>query len=306
MTSPPLVAFIGATFARVRRSRFVSWVMDLNPDEAIAAGWLKPDSVPARLLDTILRFTLRGSDRIIVLDRFMRDVIQRKAIAPTKIAVIPPWSHDDLATFDLRGRDAFREEHNLNGKFVVMYAGNHSPCNPLDTLISAADLLRAHPDVVFCFVGGGSEFRRLQSIAAEKGLPNVRFVPYQPRDRVAAMLSSADLHIVVMGNPFVGVIHPCKVYNVLQIDSPLLYIGPADSHIADLLATGADMPPVWTARHGDADSVAYAIVEATRTPHERRHIGARDFSQEMLLPRMVASIADVAAPSPRALNHITT
>src|SRR3982751_5694764 len=41
LTSPPLISFIGALFAKVKGGRFYFWVMDLNPDEAIAAGWLK-------------------------------------------------------------------------------------------------------------------------------------------------------------------------------------------------------------------------------------------------------------------------
>ena len=49
MTSPPLISFIGAWFARLRGGRFCYWIMDLNPDEALAAGWLAPGSLAARL-----------------------------------------------------------------------------------------------------------------------------------------------------------------------------------------------------------------------------------------------------------------
>jgi len=38
LTSPPLISVLGAIFAAARNARFVFWVMDLNPDEAIAAG----------------------------------------------------------------------------------------------------------------------------------------------------------------------------------------------------------------------------------------------------------------------------
>ena len=42
------------------------------------------------------------------------------------------------------------------------------------------------------------------------------------------------IHVVVMGDPFVGLIHPCKIYNILRLGTPVLYIGPAESHITDL------------------------------------------------------------------------
>ena len=38
LTTPPLISFIGAWRARLWRSRFCYWVMDFNPDEAIAAA----------------------------------------------------------------------------------------------------------------------------------------------------------------------------------------------------------------------------------------------------------------------------
>src|SRR5262249_28730964 len=107
LTSPPLISFLGAWVARLRGSRFCYWVMDFNPGQAIAAGWLRPGSLAARLLERMSRFSLRRAARIIALDRFMRDRIVAKGIAPEKISVIPPWAHDDQVRFDASGRDQF-------------------------------------------------------------------------------------------------------------------------------------------------------------------------------------------------------
>ncbi len=62
----------------------------------------------------------------------------RKVIDPARIAIVPPWSHDDQVSYSEAGREAFRQQHGLSDKFVVMYSGNHSPCHPLDTLLEAA------------------------------------------------------------------------------------------------------------------------------------------------------------------------
>src|SRR5258706_14060726 len=97
----------------------VLWLMDLNPDEAIAAGWLKPDSIPARLLEALSRHSMRQADKIIVLDRFMKERIVAKGLLESKIAVISP-ARDDSVKFDAEGREAFRRRHSLTEKFVVM------------------------------------------------------------------------------------------------------------------------------------------------------------------------------------------
>ena len=68
--------------------------MDLNPDEALAAGWLAPGSFAARWLERCSRFSLRRAATVVVLDRFMEQRILDKGIDAGRIAVISPWSHD--------------------------------------------------------------------------------------------------------------------------------------------------------------------------------------------------------------------
>jgi colanic acid biosynthesis glycosyl transferase WcaI len=215
LTSPPLISVLAAVFAWRHRARFVYWVMDLNPDEALAAGWLREGSLATRMLERASRFSLRRADCVVALDRFMAARIAAKGIPGPKLAVLPPWSHDDAVQFDAAGREAFRREHGLGDTCVVMYSGNHSPCHPLDTLLGAAERLNGDGRFAFLFVGGGSEFGRVQRLARERGLGNVKCLPYQPLERLSASLSAADLHVVIMGDPFVGTIHPCKIYNVL-------------------------------------------------------------------------------------------
>ena len=255
MTSPPLVSWLGARFAHIKGETFVSWVMDLNPDEALAAGWLRERSWTTRFLQHLLHQSLERSAVVIVLDRFMAKRVADKGIDPRRIAIVPPWSHDDVLRFDASGREQFRNDHGLNGKFVVMFSGNHTPCHPLATLLQAALTLRDRADVAFCFVGGGSELENVRRFAAGHDLKNVVMVPYQPLNKLSASLSAADLHTVVMGDPFVGIIHPSKVYNIRALGIPYLYIGPSESHITEL-------SPTYAVRHGDATAVVHCVQSA--------------------------------------------
>ena len=292
LTTPPLISFLGACRAGLWRAKFCYWVMDFNPDEAIAAGWLRADSFAAGFLERLSRFSLRRAAGIIALDRFMRDRIVAKHIAPEKIAVIPPWSQDRQVAFDAAGREQFRRAQGWENKFVVMYSGNHSPVHPLDTLMRAADRLRSESVIVFCFVGGGSEFSRVKKWAAETGNPQVRCLPYQPLDQLSASLSAADAHVVVMGDAMLGLVHPCKIYNMLTVGAPVIYIGPAASHVTEILE---GLPPGYPwigARHGAGEALAGQIqkLRAETAGHDRRPpsaVAAR-YSQSTLLPQLVA------------------
>jgi glycosyltransferase involved in cell wall biosynthesis len=294
LTSPPLISALGALLVRLKGGKFVFWVMDLNPDEAIAAGWLRVDSTPGRLLQAVLRFSLDNSDRVIALDRFMARRLRAKGVPESKISVIPPWSHDQAVAYDLAGRQAFRGEHGLDGKFVVMYSGNHSPCHPLDTLLGAALALRDRPAIAFCFVGGGAEFPKVQAFAETHRLANVLCLPYQPLEKLSASLSAADLHVVAMGDPFVGIVHPCKVYNIRSLGIPFLYIGPSPSHVTEL-------DPAGSFRHGDHAGVTDLIRRAACVPRRQGVIplpasGALRFSGKLLLPELVNTIEATVTP----------
>jgi colanic acid biosynthesis glycosyl transferase WcaI len=305
LTSPPLISFLAALFVKLKGGSFCFWVMDLNPDEAIAAGWLKEDSPTSRLLQWMLKFSFRHATRTIVLDRFMKERVVTRGIDPSRIEIVPPWSHDDHVGYSAAGREAFRRKHEIEDKFVVMYSGNHSPCHPLDTLLHAARSLQSHEQIVFCFVGGGSEQLKVREFAAQHSLHNVRCLPYQPLSDLSSSLSAADLHVVVMGEPFVGIVHPCKVYNIMSVGTPVLYIGPQPSHVTDIAAKQQHKFSITS--HGDVEGVTTAILNHGSSRIDTDQIRLHPCRSVALLPRFIGLIealqdvqdfSDEVVPSP--------
>jgi glycosyltransferase involved in cell wall biosynthesis len=222
----------------------------------------------------------------------MRDRIVAKGVSPAKVAVIPPWCQDQQVRFDAEGRVSFRSAHGLAGKYVIMYSGNHSPVHPLDTLMQAADQLDSDTNIVFCFIGGGSGFSRIKKWALNK--PNVLCLPYQPLNRLSASLSAADAQVVVMGDRMRGLVHPCKIYNILTVGAPVIYLGPELSHVTEILA-GLKPPHPWVGvRHGAGGELVKQIHRLRRQTLVHDHpapaeIEAR-FSRAALLPLLLTLI----------------
>ncbi|MCE0523268.1 MAG: glycosyltransferase family 4 protein [Methylacidiphilales bacterium] len=259
LTTPPLVSVLGAALAKLWQCRLVYWVMDLNPDEAVAVGWLKPQGTITQLLETASRWSLRQADSVIVLDDYMRQRVTAKAVAPEKIVTVPIWMHGNVR-YDREGRERFRQEQGLENKFVVMYSGNHTPCHPLEALVEAARLLRDDPHIHFCFIGGGTEWRRLRDLARAEAWPNATFLGYQPFATLSASLSAADVQVVVMGDAYVGIVHPCKVYNFLAAERPFVYIGPERSHVADLIREAGLEEMTASFRQGESRALAEELL----------------------------------------------
>ncbi len=294
LTSPPLISTLGTLIAKLKGGLVIPWIMDLNPDEAVAAGWLRKGSVPERLLTIVQNWSFRQAARIVVLDRFMAARLRDKGIPDDVLYVLAPWSHDKVVQYDEAGRAAFRQAHGLEGKFVIMYSGNHSPCHPLDTLLGAAEALEREANIHFLFVGGGSEFAKVKAFSAARSLGNITCLPYQPIEHLSASLSAPDLHVVVMGDAFLGIVHPCKIYNILNLGLPFLYIGPEQSHVSDLAENAATPSHTLQHRHNDVAGVVKSIREAAgrgsvaASPELQRV--ATGFSQERLAKEFVDMI----------------
>jgi putative colanic acid biosynthesis glycosyltransferase WcaI len=236
-TSPPLMGLTAGIIGMIRRAPIAYWAMDLNPDQLLTLGKLRETDLTARVLEAINRFILKRSSLIIALDRFMAARLLRRGDFREKLLVAPPWSPEVLLQIDRRaaGPNPFRFRHGLDGRFVIMYSGNHSPSNPLTTLLDAAVRLKDDSQLQFVFVGGGHGKKEVEACIQKHQLANVLSLPYQPISELRHSLPAADVHVVSLGPEMVGIIHPCKIYGAMAVGRPVLYFGPRPSHITDLL-----------------------------------------------------------------------
>ena len=266
-TSPPMASFAALVISFIRRVPITYWLMDLNPDQIVAQGKVtgrNPLVLAMRWLNR--RIYARAAD-VVVLDRYMAERVKRQYRVPGRMEVLAPWPHELAFDEAAAGANPFRAEHQLDGRFVVMYSGNHSPASPVATLLQAALRLRDDPRFIFMFIGGGLGKREVDETIAAQGPANIVSLPYQPLERIKYSLSAADLHVVTLGNDMVGIIHPCKIYGAMAAGRPVLVIGPQPSHAADLI----DQHEIgWRVNHGDVDSVVEAIRHAAEMRAEAR------------------------------------
>jgi glycosyltransferase involved in cell wall biosynthesis len=275
-TSPPLIGAPMCLVALIRRVPALYWPMDLNPDQLVALGKIRRFGLINFVLETGNRFILARSRLIVALDVYMADRLKarfRPGTLDSVMRVIPPWSMSDEKAGIPAGQNPFRAKHDLSGKFVVMYSGNHSPSNPLATILNAAMKLKDDDSIWFVFVGGGASKRDVDALARQRQAANILSLPYQPLSTIGASLSAADVHIVTMGNHMVGIIHPCKVYGAMAVSRPVLFLGPRRSHVGDLLDKTDFAVHV---AHGDVDGAVRAIKDLRdRGPDARAAMGRR-------------------------------
>ena len=75
-------------------------------------------------------------------------------------------------------------------------------------------------------------------------------MPFQPRENIHNSLGSSDIQVVILGDGQVGFTHPNKVYGALYIGKPILYIGPKQSHVGDIID---ELSSNIFVKHGEVD-----------------------------------------------------
>jgi hypothetical protein len=246
--------------------------MDLNPDQMVAMGKLGPRSLPVRVFEALNRLVLRHADDVVVLDRFMAKRVADKVAFRRELDVLPPWPPTDRLESVAHEENPFRREHVPPGSFVLMYSGNHSPANPLGTILDAVERLQDAPRLLLFSIGGGEGKREVEE-RIRRGVRNIRSLPYQPLDSIRFSLSAADAHVVSIGDGVVGIVHPSKIYGAMAVSRPVLFLGPALSHVGELIDR---LKIGWRVAHGDVEGAVSTIREMMGTPvDERIEMGRR-------------------------------
>jgi colanic acid biosynthesis glycosyl transferase WcaI len=261
-TSPPLIGIFGMFHCWLHGGSFVQWLMDINPEAAIAVGYIKRDSGVAKFLLSVFRLTLRRSKYIVVLDRWMKETVKAHGIPAERVKIIPPWPVQDIELTPTRAvleDNPLRREYDLEGKFVVMYSGNHSIVHPVATLLEAARKLQSDQDVRFVFIGGGLRVQEVSDFVKTHQLKNVIQLPHQPRERLKSSLGLANLHVVIMGEAVTGLVHASKIYGVLATGTPAVAVAPRQSHLVDLRG---ECNYGFHVEHGDVAGLVSAIKQA--------------------------------------------
>lgn len=270
-TNPPFLGLVSWLYSRVFRRPYLLIVYDVYPDIAVRLGALSPQSWLTKTWAWMTRLILREAAVVVVIGRDMEKIIQEKLPSRLhdRIVLIPNWSDERHVKSIPKAENRFRQELQLNGTFVVQYAGRMGRTHNLEPLLEAAQRMNGS-DVLFQFVGEGAKRQKLEQIAAAQGLDNVQFLPYQPTERLAEMLSAADLAVVCLESHFTGMSVPSKSYGVIASGTPILAFLDPESEIGQMIAETACG---LVLRDPTGEQIVSAVQELIAHPERREAMG---------------------------------
>lgn len=221
-TSPQFFnGLVGYFVSRVRRIPWVLEIRDLWPESILVVGAIKNKAI-IKSLEYLEMFAYRKADQIVpVTDAFKRYMVG-KGIAADKIDVVK--NGVDLGFYQSAPEEnPLARELGLEGKFVASYFGTHGMAHHLETILEAAQELKAQQDIVFLMVGDGADKARLAAMREEMGLENVMMIGQQSKDKMPLLwgLSNVSLVLLKKSDLFKSVI-PSKIFESMAMQKPII------------------------------------------------------------------------------------
>jgi len=244
LSTPPFISFYGLMLKVLKKVKTIYIVQDLFPDLVVELGKIK-NKYFINVLKKFSKLIIRKMDRVVVVGDFMKRKIKKDILQwmdSDHIINIDNWADGEKIRV-MRGekeKNFLKEEWGLEGKFIILYSGNIGDLHEFDTIISTAEDLgeQGWKKICFVFIGEGIKKEYIERKVKEKGLNNVLFFPFQPREVLKYSLGLADVSLVTLEKGFEGMVVPSKIYGILASGRPVIAVLGGESEIVEIVKKG--------------------------------------------------------------------
>jgi len=160
-------------------------------------------------------------------------------------------------------------------------------------LIRIMRALRVMPEVCVLILGDGSGRPKLEEAVRRERLEHVKFLGYQHQNDLRYSLSAGDIHLVTLKPEMEGLSVPSKVYGIMAVSRPIIFIGPQGSEVAALVRE-AGCGETFSAT--DNEKATIAILDLGKDHRRREYLGSagrRYFESHLDKPLAVQRISNV-------------
>jgi len=299
MTIAPSLMSAPVALLAARMGGARSWlhVQDFEVEAAFAIGLMGESSPLAHAARRFQGWALKAFDRVSSISPQMCAKLATLGVRSDRIVQFRNWS--DLSK--IRVLDApspYRAEWGITQPVIALYSGNIANKQGIDIIIKAARRLRHRADILFVICGEGPQRQRLIEMA--EGLPNVRFAPLQPMERLGELVGLASIHLLPQLAGAADLVLPSKLTNMLASGRPVVATAEAGTGLADEVeGCGIVIPPGDDKRFAGAISAladdptsAEAFGEAARRRAEKR------WSRDAILGDLIDRLDALGATAP--------
>lgn len=293
--SPITQIFPAIVLRWIARVPFAVWVLDLWPESVTASGLVRRPALVAPIR-RLSRWLYTRADLLLGASEAFLPRLQTLGARPERLGYLPNWAED---IFDHPAEAPDVREPWEDG-FPVMFAGNIGRVQGMETLLDAAEILRAEDRIRWVLLGDGSSRDWVEQEAKRRGLMDrVFLMGRRPVTDMPALFTKAGALLVSLkSDDVVSLTIPAKLQTYLAAGRPVL--GSIDGEAARVIAeSGAG----FASPAGDAAGLAANVMRLAQMGEEERALlgsrgreyCARHFARDVCLAGVERDLARISA-----------
>ena len=273
-TSPVLMCWPALRYAKKHKIPFTNYVLDIWPENLYSVLPVK-NRFLRWVAQTVSDNLYKRADRLIAMSvPLQKRLCERTGKPADAVAVIPQYCEDFYAV--PQPDEALNAQ--FAGRFNLVFTGNFSPAQSLETVIRAA--VQAHRQgadkLHLLLVGDGMSRPSLEALVDELNARDVvTFYGSVPPTRIPAFTALADALVVSLSDsPDLGLTVPAKVASYMAASKPLLASMDGEGRAA-VEQAGCG----WASAACDVDALAQNMQAACSADlAQRKALGERAFA----------------------------
>ncbi|MBU0529175.1 WcaI family glycosyltransferase [bacterium] len=275
-------------FSKITKAKSILHVQDLEIDAAYSLNILKKGFL-YKIVKNIERFILNRFNTISTISPMMKKQIVQKGIHKDKIYVLPNWADTEniYPTIDnkyLRNRLSIKPKQK-----IILYSGNIGEKQNLPNLINVAEKIQAdNCNYIFLIIGDGAFKKRLVEDVKKRNIFNIVLLPLQPSRDLGALLTMADIHLVMQDKNISDYVLPSKLTNILSAGGVSIISAKQGTQLSQLVKKheiGYLVEP-------DSESELYAAIIyllVNKSQHNAISTNARKYAEKYLSKEKILS-----------------
>lgn len=233
-TNPSMLVLFIAMLKPLIKFRWILLVNDIFPENLLPAKLISNNSYIYKTIKLFFDFAYKRADRIIVIGRDMKKLVEKKTNNQVRVVYIPNWVDlDDISVLSKDNYLPFCRER-LEDRVVFQFFGNMGVVQGLDILISSISKTK-NKKAKFVFIGSGSGVDLVTEFLETSPYQDVvLYPPIEFKDN-NVVLNACDIAIVCLSPGMSGLAVPSKAYFSLAADKPIFVIGDKGSELELLI-----------------------------------------------------------------------
>lgn len=283
--------------SRLWRVPYVIDLADLWPESLAASGMLQ-NKVVMGIVRIVAKFVYAGANQINVITEGYQSILIGMGISERKINLVRSWG--EKGAFDPVEPDAeFALNEGLSSRFNITYAGAMGPCQQLETVIAAAEMISDLPEVQFVLAGDGTSRDEIAQAISDRQLGNVRLIGRRSQQEINKIFAHSELLLVhLKKDPMSEVSIPSKTIDYLCSGRPLLMaVAGEASRIVEENGCGVVVRPSSAVEMADGIRDFYGLIQAERDRMAKasRETYVKLFNREDQFRKLEASLENATS-----------